>query len=256
MRRLARSLVALAVSWPGLARAADLEFLPELRLRLSGARYAPAERDFQWVAWMGGGASFLRAGRVTAFGSADVETVVGNERRGFDANQANYHLEVGIAREFGRRRLAVFFNHVSRHAQDRPKPQAVDWNTLGARLSGTLAERPLPLRFELSAGHTTLASLIGYRFEGVLGLEADLVKRPRHALYLLARARAVTTEASAEFPRDGFLDLRLETGARAERGGRVFQGFLAFERRNDVYLVVPGARERALLGIRFSLEGR
>jgi hypothetical protein len=44
------------------------------------ARYAASERDFRWVGWIGGSAGLIRAGKLTLFGSADVETVIGNER--------------------------------------------------------------------------------------------------------------------------------------------------------------------------------
>lgn len=244
-----------ALSSPWRAGAADVELLPELKLHMSAARYAPSERDFRWVGWIGGAAGLARAGRVTLFGSADVETIIGNERRAFDANQANYHLEVGLRRSFGKRDLELFFNHVSRHRQDRPKPEAVDWNTLGLRLSGTLKQKP-PLRFELSAGHTTLASLVGYGFEGIAALEAELVSRPRFAFYLGGRARAVTASASDVLPRDGFVDVWLEGGVRLPRGARSLTTFLAYERRNDVYVTAPGERRRALLGIRFALDDR
>jgi hypothetical protein len=237
------------------AAAADVEFLPELALRMSAARYARAERDFRWVGWIGGAAGLARAGKLTLFGSADVETIIGNERRAFDANQANYHLEVGLRRSFERRALELFFTHVSRHRQDRLKPEAVDWNTLGLRLSGTLKQRPA-LRFELSAGHTTLASLVGYGFEGIAALEADLVSRPRWAFYLGGRARGVTASASDVLPRDGFIDYWLEGGFRLPRGARSLTTFVAYERRNDVYLTAPGERKRALLGIRFALADR
>jgi len=241
---------------PVAARATEAQFLPDLQLRLAAARYAPSDRDFAWNAWIGGGAGIARLGRVALFGSADVETIIGSERRAFDANQANYHLELGLRRSFGTRDLALFFNHVSRHQQDRPKPEAVDWNTLGLRLGGTLALKPVPLRFELSAGHTTLASLIGYRFEATLALAADVVSREKWAFFLGGRARGVTTESSERFPRSGFVDVWLEGGVRVPRGARRFEAFAAYEHRNDVYLVVPGSRDRALLGIRFGLDDR
>ncbi len=239
---------------PSRGSAGDAEFLPELKLRLCAARYAPSEREFGWVGWVGGEAGFFRAGRVTGFGSADVETIVGSERRSFDANQANYHLALGVRRSFGKRELGVFFSHVSRHRQDRAKPEAVDWNTLGVRLSGVA--KKTPLRYFVSAGHTTLASLVGYGFEAEAGLEADVVRRKDHTLYVGARLRGVTAEASEALPRGGFVDVWLEGGIRVPRGARGFSAFLAYEHRNDVYVTAAGARDRALIGLRFGLESR
>lgn len=257
MRARLRLFAAVATfSLPCGARAGDAELLPELKLRLMAARYAPSERDLGWVGWVGGEAGFLRAGKITAFGSAEVETIIGSERRAFDANQANYHLEVGLRRSFGKRNLAVFFGHVSRHREDREKPEAVDWNTLGVRYSGSFSAGAVPMRFELSAGHTTLASLVGYGFESVAALDAELLTHERFAVYLSGRVHGVTAERSVALPRAGFVDLWLEGGARLRRDGRGFQVFLAYERRNDVYLTVPSVRDRALLGIRFGHEAR
>jgi hypothetical protein len=236
-------------------RAGELELLPELKLRLMAARYAPSETDFRWVGWVGGSAGLVRAGTLTLFGSADVETIIGNERRAFDANQANYHLGSGIKRSFGARELALFFDHVSRHRQDRAKPVAVDWNTLGLRFSGRLARTPR-LRFELSLGHTTLASLVGYDFEGVAALESEVVDRARWALFLNGRLRGVTAEPSTALPRDGFVDVWLEGGLRFKRAQRSLELFAAFEHRNDVYVDALGVRTRALFGTRFALLDR
>ena len=45
----------------------------------------------------------------------------------------------------------------------------------------------------------------------------------------------------------------MRDGARGRlrrAAGRIFEAFAAYERRNDVFLLVPGARDRALFGIR------
>jgi len=234
--------------------AAELELLPEMQLRLMAARYAASERDFRWVGWIGGSAGLVRAGKLTLFGSADVETVIGNERRAFDANQANYHLGSGIKRSFGARELALFFDHVSRHRQDRDKPEAVDWNTLGLRFSGQL--RSPRVHFELSLGHTTLASYVNYEWEGVAALRADVVARERWALFLNGGLHGVTAEPSAAMPRDGFVDAWLEGGVRIRREQRALELFVAFEHRNDVYVTLPSVRDRVLFGTRFALIDR
>jgi hypothetical protein len=253
--RLGHALVVAALAGlPRPAAAQPAELLPDASLRLSAARYLPAERDFQWTAWIGGGIGALRVGRVTLFGCADVETVIGSERRGFDANQANYYLETGVRATLGRRSASLFFNHVSRHTQDRAKPQAVDWNVLGVRLAGPLSDSPFPTRFAVSAGHTTLASSIGYRFEAVLRLEADLVTRPWGGLFVDGEVRGVTAESSPRFPRSGFVDARGEGGIRFRRGPRSAEVFLAYEHRNDVYVTQPGSRTRGLLGLRLGLD--
>lgn len=224
--------------------------LPDVSVRLVAARYAPAESDFRWDGWIGAGAGIVRVHRTTAYFNADVETVIGNVKRAFDANQVNYHLETGLRTRVGRGEATLFFHHVSRHDVDRPKVQAVDWNVLGVRASGGL---PFPGRFTLGLGHTTVVSLVGYKWEVAGRIEADVLTRRWGQAYAAANLRGVTTRSSVEFPREGFLDAALEAGARFPRGGRALALFAAFEHRNDVYLEIPAFRDRVLVG--FRIEG-
>ena len=243
----------------GAAPAAASEpakFLPEGSLRLMGARYEPAERDFQWDTWVGGEIGLVRWLGTTVLADAEVETILGNELRAFDANQANYHLEGALRRSWGPQTVELFFSHVSRHVVDRPKTQTVDWNILGLRLFGPLTRTPFPTRFLVSAGPTTRSSLVEYRFEVVARLEADLVEKPWGAFYLSAMVRGMKTEPRALLARSGFVDVSVEGGARIRRGPRSCEVFAAYERRNDVYLLVPELRNRALLGLRFGLTDK
>jgi hypothetical protein len=218
-------------------------------LHLEAARYAPSEQALRWTTWIGGGASLVRVRGISAYGSAEVETIVGDERRAFDATQANYHLEIGLAARRAGLDLNPFFHHVSRHLVDRPKPEAVDWNVLGLRLSRRL-ERAVPARLTVGIGHTTLASLVGYGWELTARAEAEWPRERPAAGYAIASARALTAQPSAQFPRDGFVDLAIEAGARVHREARVLSLFAAFERRHDVFVDRPGERDRALIGFR------
>jgi len=232
-------------------RTAAGEFLPDARLQVSAARYVPEERDLDWTTWIGAGLGLVRFGSVTAFGNADLETILGSSFRAFDANQANYHLELGARWQLGELTASPFFHHVSRHYVDRAKRRSVDWNVLGVRLSGDTHVSGRPVRFLLSLGHTTQASLPKYGWEAVAELEAHLLKRGAGTFFLRARERFVTAEATENQPRGDFLDSLVEGGGRWDGGGRAFEGYLAFERRNDVFIEAPGARDRLLVGIRF-----
>ncbi len=244
-------LAAWALLMAAPAASEPAKFLPEGSLRMMGARYLPAERDFQWDTWMSGEIGLVRVSGTTLLAEVEVETILGNELRAFDANQANYHLEGALKRAWGPRTVELFFSHVSRHLEDRPKLQTVDWNILGLRLFGPLGGTPL--RFLVSAGPTTRSSLVEYRFEVVGRLEANLLERPWGAFYLSALLRGVKTDPTPVFPRSRFVDVSVEGGARLGRGQRSCSLFAAYERRNDVYLLVPGLRSRALLGLRFGL---
>ena len=144
-----------------------------------------------------------------------------------------------------------FFHHVSRHLIDREKEPAVDWNMLGVRAETRLGARRRA-RIGGSVGHTTLASLVGYRWELTGHGDLEVVpRRARRPATSRARARFVTVDPEPELPRDDFLDWAVEGGFRFRREHRVFDAFAAYERRNDVLLLVPSVRTRGLFGIRF-----
>jgi len=252
--RLAAAL-SLGLQLSGVSLPAA-QLFPELSVHLEAARYEPSERDFQWTGWIGGGADVVRAAQATAYFSADAETLLGEERRPFEANQVNYHLEVGVRRSFGSLELAGFYHHVSRHAIDREKPEAVDWNMLGLRAELSFPQRwPLPGKASLAVARATLASRVGYRWEVAAGVEAEWPAQGWGTGYLRAGVRALSVDAAAEIARDGFVDGLLEAGLRF-RGAGDLDVFAAFERRNDVFLLTPSARSRGLFGVRFARGDR
>jgi hypothetical protein len=249
MKRLTALALPLALLVPAAAGADDVELLPDLAVRLEAARYAPTEPDLHFTGWIGAGAGLVRAGAVTGYFDADVETILGWQRRPFEANQANYHLELGLRRRIGAMTGAIVFHHVSRHAVDRDKPEAVDWNVLGIRLT---SQEDAAVRVRLGLGHTTQASLVGYRWEATAGLTAD-VSAP---FYVSGDVRYVTVRADPAFPRGNFADVRAEAGGRWRRGEAWLAVYGAFERRNDVLLLAPAVRNRALLGFRILYSSR
>ena len=247
-------LILCILALGAAASAGQPELLPDASLRLEASRYAPVETDLHWDSWIGGGASLVRWDAATAYLTADLETVLGNTRRTFDATQANYHLEVGGWLKLGEKEVSVFFNHVSRHVVDRPKPEAVDWNVLGARVMAPLPRwLAAPGRVTLGVGHTTQESSVGYRWEVTARVEADLVGRGSTRLYATADARLVTAEASPRFPRGDFVDFNAEGGVRFSNGARALQFFAAFDHRNDVFVETPGVRDRAQFGFRIGV---
>ena len=237
----------------GQARADGDAFLPEAFARLQAARYVPSDEAQVWTGWIGAGADLVRAGRVTLEFTADVETIIGRELRAFDANQASYHLAGAARVPLGGVTLAPFLHHVSRHRVDRPKTQAVDWNILGVRAAAPVGGGRG--RVGAGVGHTTQVSLVGYGWELTAHGEVELLRGGFGAVYALVDLRHVTAKAVAAFPRGSFTDVTVEAGARWRSGVRSLDTFAAFERRNDVYVEVPGAKDRLLLGFRIGLGG-
>jgi hypothetical protein len=250
-----RAGLALLVLLPAATARAEVEFFPEASVRLTAARYEPTETDLIWDGWIGAGAGLLRVDGYTAYGSADVETILGDTLRAFEANQANYHLQFGLRRAFAKWEIAAFFHHVSRHYVDRPKVQAVDWNVLAVGGTGVLHVGGNPLRIGASLGRTTQASLPGYEWEATATAEYTLRPASRAQPYARVSGRLVTvrdaaTATSPTLDRGAFLDRAGEGGLRIARGRHAIELFVGAERRNDVLIEEPGARTRALLGLR------
>lgn len=231
------------------------ELLPAFSARAGGARYLPADRDFEWVGWVGAGATLMRAHETSLDFDADVETILGNERRGFDANQANYHLELAARRAWRGSELALFFHHVSRHAIDRDKPAVRNWNVLGLRLRRPLpAGLGLPGRVTLSLGPALYSFELGYRWEIVSAVELEVLRRSWGQVYTNGVLRGVEARATPQFSREGFLDALVEVGARLQRRGRALEIYVALEGRNDASLFGRDERTGARIGLRFALE--
>jgi len=235
-----------------LAPMASGEVLPEVAVHLRAARYVPARTDFHWQGWIGAGAEVIRVRSTAAYFNADVETIIGNTLRAFEANQANYTLEAGLRQRTGRGAVTLFFHHVSRHYVDRPKTQAVDWNLAGARIAWPIRSGTRPVRAIASLGHTTLDSLVGYRWEAIADVDAEPARIGSAALFGRGVVRLVTVAENSGLARGSFADLSLEGGARWSEDGRTLDLFAALERRNDVRLEVAGRQDRALFGFRIS----
>ncbi len=196
---------------------------------------------------------------VTGWGTAEVETILGDTLRPFEANQANYHLQLGFRKTVGRVEVEPFFHHVSRHYVDRPKTQAVDWNVAGVRAAALLRPGGRPLRVAAGLGRTTQASRPGYVWEATAAVEIAAREGDGTSPYARANARHVTVRDLDEpetLQRGAFLDRSAEAGLRLTRGGRALELFVAGERRHDVLLEEPGARTRALFGLRILARAR
>jgi len=246
---VASGLLLATLILPRSVASADVELLPDVSLRLEGSRYVPSEDAFVWDTWIGGGAGVLRVEAATAYVTADVETILGRERRAFDANQVGYHLEAGVRVVAGRIVVVPFFHHVSRHVVDRPKTELVDWNVVGVRVAGHLPFGENG-RYSASVGHTVEWRGVGYEWELEGAFDLELARRSWGGPYLGAEMRFVTVDPEGRFARGDFVDFLGEGGLRYGRGGRTVELFVAYEHRNDVFVLVPGVRDRALFGLR------
>lgn len=246
-------LPSLASAWAG----EPARFLPFMGPQLEAARYSSANEDFAWVGWIGANVDLVEKGKASLYFAPNVETILGNRVRSFEAVQANYSLEVGMRFDLGRGRVSPFFHHVSRHVQDRDKFQAVDWNFLGVKYDSPWPEKwGRKGAFGASAGVATLASAVGYNWEARASADIDVVRKNNRALFVLGDVRLVGADASPDFPRDRVTDLRLEAGFRRWAETSQFALFVAYERRSDALIPTALVSRRGLFGFRIRGQRR
>lgn len=251
-RRVGFCCAALLASAAPARSQTQVSVLPDVSVHLKAARYAPSDLAFRWDGWIGAGASLVRAHDTTVYFTADLETIIGGEKRTFDANQANYQLEAGVRHDWTDTSVAAVFHHVSRHVVDRPKTQAVDWNNVGVRATRRFRRGEDYARLTVAIDRTIQHSFVRYGWEFMARGDMDVISDPSGAAYVLAELRAVT-EPKAETGRGGFLDATIEGGYRFRRERRALQLFAAYEHRNDVFVESREARNRALVGFRITL---
>jgi hypothetical protein len=210
------------------------------------------ETAADWDSWVGAGVGLLRVGQTTGYLSVDVETVLGSERRAFEANQSAYHLEIGGRRQADWGTMMLFFHHVSRHSLDRTQIPTVSWNDLAFRVSLPFSVGGRPIQAGAGVGLDVTERNTGYRWDVQADMEGAVFKRPSREAYVHAWIRAMKTDSNSTFDRSGFLDLRIEVGGRLSRAQPTGGLFVACEQRNDVLLLTASPRKRFLMGLRFT----
>ena len=80
------------------------------------------------------------------------------------------------------------------------------------------------------------------------------MRRDQRGLYFAADIRAVGADASLAFPRESFVDVRVESGLRRFQRASEFALFVAYEHRNDALISESLVTDRALFG--FRIRGR
>jgi hypothetical protein len=212
----------------------------------------PAQR-FSWDSHFGGSFDLVDYvyGRATV--DIDYEAVMGHEYRPFDPNQANYTLEASLSGRIGHTELVGYFHHVSRHLSDRPKPNAVAWNTPGGRLLRRIETSQATVDVLAELGHVIQHSFVDYTWIGGGEVMVRHAVSPRVGIFAHGSAHffAVDGTIPNRGTQFGFLT---EAGVRLGGRGGTLEAFAGFERRVDAYPLERVPRNWALAG--FRLLGR
>ena len=236
---------------------ASPEFLTRYDFHLSIARLitstptpsVPDER-FAWDSHYGGSFDFADLVVARLGVALDYQAVMGSEYRPFDPNQANYTLEGFIsARVAPDTEVAGIFHHVSRHLSDRPKPFAVAYNEVGARVMRRQNFGSTTLDIDVEGGRAVQHSYVDYTWLGELQL---LVRHP-----MTERVGIFAHGSGQVFAVDELVTRRgAQTGVLLEAGVRVngragaLEIFAGYENRVDADPLDRQSQRWGLVGFR------
>lgn len=209
----------------------------------------PDER-FSWDTHFGGSVDVFDylAGRTSIV--IDFQAVLGSEFRSFDPNQGNYTLEAASSVRAGANTEFVgMFHHVSRHLSDRPKPFAVAWNELGARVLHRRAIGSVTVDVDLEGGRAVQHSFVDYTW---LGEAHVLVRHPiseRVGVFAHGSGQAfgVDQTVAGRGAQTGGL---VEAGVRFTGQAGALEIFAGYEKRVDADPLDRRSRRWGLAGFR------
>jgi hypothetical protein len=209
-----------------------------------------ATRDprYDWDATFGGELDLVDFTRGRLVFEAEYRAGLGNEFQPFDPTQGHYTLAGVLSARTGPVELAAVYHHVSRHLGDRPKPDPVDWNMLGARVRTTLARGATEVDLRADLRGAVLHTFVDYLWEADAETRARVRLTGRTAFLAAGRIRVVGVDGSRS--RGTQYGARGEGGVRMDGAGAALELFLAAERRIDPYPLEFGTRSWVIAGFR------
>lgn len=232
------------------AAAQDVRYLPRFDFRVDAEHLSGDDPRFVWDANFGGDMDLVDFGAGRVSFAANYEVVMGEEIKAFDPNQGNYILEGAATARLGSVEVGGVFYHQSRHLSDRFKRQAVDWNSIGARVRGGAAAGRARFEGRADLRGVIQRAFVDYRWELEGDGRAAYDLHPRVALVAGTTVRVVGVTGSRD--RGTQAGVRGEGGIRMSGDGAAAEFFLAVERRVDPYPLEFGAATWFTTGFRLS----
>jgi hypothetical protein len=208
----------------------EAAFFSRYDFHMSAAALAIDDPRFSWDTHFGGELDVFDyvVGRTSML--VDFEAVLGDEFRAFDPNQGNYTLEVSSSARVSGTEVAVMFHHVSRHLSDRPKPFAVAWNVLGARVLRHQEVAGLTVDADVDAGAIVQHSYADYRWIGNANLRVGRQLSSRVGVYARGTGHVFGVDSTVRGTQVGGAG---EAGVRIGGKDGVLELFAGVERRVD-----------------------
>jgi hypothetical protein len=245
------TLVILATLVHAVSAAAQPpRYLSRFDFRVDAEHLSGDDERFVWDANIGGDVDLVDYGTGRLVFAANYQVVLGEEIKAFDPNQGHYILEGALTRRFDGFELAGVFYHQSRHLSDRPKRQAVDWNSVGGRVRSGVTNGALRLDGRADLRVLIQHAFVDYDWEVEANGRARYAVHPRIAFVSSAALRVVGVDGSRD--RGTQTGVRGEGGVRLEGDGAAAELFLAVERRIDPYQLEFGTATWFTAGFRIA----
>jgi hypothetical protein len=253
---------AVFIAWFALLFAADgraqeplaqpptsASFMSRYDFHLSAAALGSDDKRFTWDTHWGGDFDFVDYvnGRLSFF--ANYQAMLGEEFRPFDPVQGNYSLAVSGSVRLGLTELAGVVHHVSRHVSDRPRPDAIAWNSILARVMRHVDLDGTSVSLRAEGGPVVERSFVDYTWFGAADIVGRQTLNPVVGMYLrlFGEMYAVDEKIAG---RGRQLGGRLEGGVRLTGGGAALELFAGYEQMVDAYQLERRPRRWAFTGFR------
>jgi hypothetical protein len=226
----------------------SVEFMARTAFHMGAEHLADEDPRYMWDADFGGELDIVDYVRGRLTFEANYEVVLGDEIRAFDPNQGNYVL-AGLASARTRYAEVAFeLYHQSRHLADRPKEDAIDWNTLGGRVQRSFSYREAVIDARANLRGVFMKSSVDYSWEIDAVVRTDVKVKPRVGVLAIAHLRYLGVDGSLD--RGNQAGYIFEGGVRFEGRAGAIELFIGGERRIDPYPVEAGTAQWFKTGFR------
>jgi hypothetical protein len=229
--------------------AAEFFSRSEFHLAANSLVLGTEDERFSWDAYFGGDLDVVDYIKGRASVLVDYHPVLGSEYRPFDPNQAYYVLEASSSYRVGETEIAGVFHHVSRHLSDRPKPFAVAWNVLGARVMRRVEGGRMTVDARVDLGAIVQHSFVDYQWTADTDVMVRSAISPRLGVFVHGSGEVFGVDGS-DPARGTQTGGRLEAGVRVNGRGGAIELFAGVERRVDADPLDRLPQRWALAGFR------
>ena len=224
------------------------EFMSRTAFHMNAEYLSDDDPRYVWDADFGGELDVVDYGYGRFTFEANYQVVLGEEIRSFDPNQGNYILAGNVSARTRWFEVAGQLYHQSRHLADRPKEEAIDWNTLGGRVRKPFKYKEATFDARADVRGVFMKTTVDYSWEIDAALRSDVKVHPHVGLVAVADVRYLGVDGSQN--RGNQTGYKIEGGVRFEGRAGAVELFIAGERRIDPYPVEVGVAQWFTAGFR------